>query len=256
MNDWMNQDSVMVYQNKDSYCSQIVVDIPYGTTSITIEDGYFVENTKPIYNDIDIQRGVIAEFIPHDGMIQERMSGASYIGNFKTSEPLRKFASYLPNIIMGADALILNNSAEFPLVLNNLYIADYKAITISFWLNVSDWNKFDIIDGIEYDKAHISINGTKLYAEWRPSVNTPNKYDIVLDFSSNKWMLYVNGNKVGGVATSLDAIKNRATHTLFNLIDIKGNCKIAEFKIFNRALSDDEINSGYYCRLRDNNNVE
>lgn len=260
--------SKRIFAGGDNWYAEIIVDVPNGTNSITVESGYMCPNLSVINNDAEnVGDAVfIMDFNENGRYLKEKVSGEIYKGDHVFTNGGKHLGYIYPDIKSATDmnaiklsSPIFDTGIERKLNLN----ASELGVTISFWLKSTVNGSFEIIsDGssiLHFDGIYLRCNtrggyGSPLTHEGGRFV----KCDIVIDIPNNIIKFYKNGicmfettdqTKIDLVASLLTGEKY---YTLLKRLSDDGITAIQHLEIRHGVPTDKEVYDSYFSGLTDN----
>lgn len=250
----------------NSWYAEIIVDVPEGTTSLTVESGYMCPNLAVINNDVAIsgEAVFVMDFNENGKYIKEKVSGEIYRGDHIFTDGGRHLGYIYPDVKSAADMKAIKmNSPIFDDGIKkklNLNASDV-GLTISFWL-LSDINaNFKIIthnsDTLYFDDG-IWCNGRRIGNETINEGGRFVKVDIVIDGANNVIKSFSNGictyttseqEKLDIVIPFLTGEKD---YTLLKRVVDDDVLAIQHFEIRHGVPTDKEVYDSYFGGLTDN----
>ena len=248
----------------DGNYAEIIVDVPEGATSITVESGHAYPNEAPIYNDSGYSGEKLVHFELNENakVIKELVSGEIFEGNFEWAEDGKRLSHFYPRIIQPSEshAILIRSLPGFEVSSNGFDTSN--GITISFWATMSSNSKFKVFENDSGDVLDCSGSTMSFNGEAVAYPNMPHtdvnflKYDITVD-SLGEVVVYTNGNRRtytnGNGSQVLNALSKSGTFTfLENISATLDRHKIQHFMIRKGVLSQESIASEFHAGIRDN----
>ena len=259
--------SKRIFADDNSWYAEIIVDVPNGTNSITVESGYMCPNLSVINNDAENVGDAVfvMDFNENGRYLKEKVSGEIYKGDHVFTNGGRHLGYIYPDIKSAIDMNAIKFSSpmfdtgiERKLNLN----ASELGVTISFWFNSAVNGTFEIIsDGsntLRFDGLHIRCGtrhiGSPLTTEGGRFV----KVDIVFDIPNNLIKSYKNGICETEITdqTKIDLVASLLTgekyYTLLKRSSDDDIMAIQHFEIRHGVPTDKDVYNSYFSGLTDN----
>lgn len=262
-----------IISNENTYYAEVIVEVPDGCTSLTVESGYFCPDETQIYNTFEIPNRKIIYLALNEGgnTLTESVSGTTLSGTFSYGT-IGKHLSYHYPYITNPDeskSILLSSltaGLELPISLSGL-----SAFTISFWGRFnSATTRFNIIgrptttgnDTLRFSGGYQlqKGEGTAIVSLKFPKVlGVFSKYDIVVDVANGNIKTYENGQY--GFTSSLDIasllanITSLTTVNLLKAVTYNADDVIQHFNIYEGALSESDMYNSYNDYISDNYRV-
>lgn len=250
--------SVRVYPS--GHYAEILVDIPIGTTSIIVSDGYACGKRAKMYNDysLGLPEMVSFNFNENTDVVKESISGKVYGGQYTFVDGGRHIGNTYPYIHKPSDAKMISLGDGFGgFLVDGLSFADVAGITVSFWGICRMWETVVISSPTKTNKLSVlnnalgflgkNVDGSFNYPITDDSIN---HYVISIDFTNNIVKGYKNGalrsDMTGNsyVATWINNMKT-ATSVLF----FPSKAIVQHFQLFNGIATDDDIKRMYLAGI-------
>ncbi|MBQ2391304.1 MAG: exo-alpha-sialidase [Clostridia bacterium] len=259
--------SKRIFADADSWYSEIIVDVPEGTNSITVESGYMCPNLSVINNDAENVGDAVfvMDFNENGRYLKEKVSGNIYKGDHLFTSGGRHLGYIYPDVKSATDmnaikikSPMFDTGIKKKLNLN----ASEVGLTISFWLNSTVNGAFEIIsDGsniLHFDGMHLRCDtrhiGSPLTTEGGRFV----KIDIVFDIPNNLIKSYKNGICENEITdqTKIDLVASLLTgekyYTLLKRSSDDDITAIQHFEIRHGVPTDKDVYNSYFSGLTDN----
>ena len=195
--------SLRIFEGGDNWYSQIIVDVPIGVNSITVESGYLISNKKLIYNDSKTDKNILVD-IPlnenGDVIKVQDSNGVSYIDkSFEFVEMGKKLGQLYPYVTDVRNRF----SAKLKMYDSITVNTDLSQgnFSIGFWYyrgleDISD-SVLNVIrkgDSLLSFVAHkIKMNGTTISTGLYPNVSSFDRVDINIT-PDGDFELFLNGS--------------------------------------------------------------
>ncbi len=268
------RDGLRIFQGDTHKYAQLIVDVPDGVSSLTVESGYLLPYKKDVYNDVDIDGGgeiLFTASLNEDSNVVEVFENGvlkQVSGDFNFIDGGKSLGSIYPRIIDVSDKKSIN--------IKNLQAFDFKINTdltagnfhIGFWLNdmanIDDLtliskgnNRINIREGV-----YLKVNGNT-YATITPKVFGVGFARLDINVKSNGNIeFFVNGlNRTElidfGQTTLADfswlSGELQVLYSNFYINnDADSNCAVQHFKISKGNITAQDALDNFYGKMFDN----
>lgn len=258
--------SKRIFAGGDNWYSEIIVDVPNDTNSITVESGYMCPNVSVINNNTEnVGDAVfIMDFNENGKYIKEKVSGEIYKGNHAFTNGGKHLGYIYPDVKSAIDmnAIKLNSPIFTTGIQKKLNLNVSDGLTISFWVKHSANTQLEIIsDGSKYLKlkpmaitSFMGNVGNMQTTEGGRFV----KADIVVDTSNNCVKVFKNGICTGTITAQdhVDYIVSLLTgekdYVLLKRLHDDDVGAIQHFEIRHGVPTDKDVYNSYFSGLTDN----
>lgn len=259
--------SKRIFADANSWYAEIIVDVPNGTNSITVESGYMCPNLTVINNDAENVGDAVfvMDFNENGKYIKEKVSGEIYKGDHVFTNGGKHLGYIYPDVKSATDtnAIKINSPIFESGIIKKLNLdASGAGLTISFWLCnnvngsfelISDGNSVLSFDGMHFrcDTRHV---GTALTTEGGRFV----KADLMIDGVNNIIKSFKNGICVYSTTdqTKLDLVLSLLTgekeYRLLKRSSDDDITAIQHFEIRHGVPTDEDVYNSYFSGLTDN----
>ena len=253
-----------ILSNSNSY-AEILVDVPQGTTSITVESGYLCSNKSEIFNACDVSGTKVVNFdLNENGIyVKENVSGKVFLlDEHEYRDTGKRLSYYNENVHPKDRSSILLSSLN-------------KGFDIEVDLGVSDgfimsfWGTFNStsITLLESTDARFALIGGQFWGVGGKLVRyggdiSPNlakvfaKYDLVFDAVNNQIRFYTNGFIRGtsdvSLVSFLDSLSGVKLYKFLKSAQSATDDCIQHFSIIQGIQGESEIYNSFHGRIDDN----
>lgn len=181
--------------------AEIIVDVPAGTESITVESGHSYPNELPITHDTMASGNKLVHFElnENNNVIKELVSGELFEDEFEWVKGGKRLSYFYPyiNPIMDGNSTQLKSLTGYDIDSTNFDVS--TGVTISFWAKLSLGTRFTLLENDKGDRLEI-VNGNQLHLNGSNTIsfNFPVipepfiKHDILIKTDGNIGV-YTNG---------------------------------------------------------------
>ena len=257
--------SKRIFAGGDNWYAEIIVDVPNGTNSITVESGYMCPNLSVINNDAENVGDAIfiMDFNENGRYLKEKVSGEIYKGNHVFIDGGKHLGYIYPDIKSATDMNAIKFSSPIfdTGIQRKLNLDASNGLTISFWVMHSANTLIEIIsDGSKYLKLKpMAISSFMGTVGHMPTTEGGRfiKADIVVDTPNNCIKVFKNGICTGTVTAQshIDYIVSLLTGEK-NYVLLKrlhdDAAAIQHFEIRRGVPTDKEVYDSYFGGLTDN----
>lgn len=245
--------------------AEIIVDIPTGTDSITVESGHSYPNELPVTNDA-VQSGnklVHFELNENDRVIKELVSGDLFEDNFNWVKGGKRLSYFYPyiNPTMDGNSAQLKSLTGYDIDSTNFDVS--TGATISFWAKLSGGTRATLFENDKGDRLEI-VNGYQLHFNGSNTVsfNFPIipepfiKHDILIKTDGNI-VVYTNGllritlSGTKGIGI-LNALSGTESIRFLNGASSNPEDAIQHFMIRKGLISEDQLLNEFNSGITDN----
>ena len=262
----VNRPSKRIISNDNSWYAEIIVDIPEGTNSITVESGYMCPNLSVINNDTEnVGEAVfVMDFNENGKYLKEKVSGEIYKGDHAFRDGGKHLGYIYPDVKSTADmnAVKLNSPIFDMGIQKQLNLNASDSLTISFWIIYTVNSGIEIIrngsDVLTFDGVNVRCNNYNLGAIMSVEGGRFAKVDVVIDGANNTIKTYKNGICMYTTSESpkLNLVTSLLTgekeYTLLKRLSDDDVMAIQHFEIRHGAPTDKEVYDTYFSKLTDN----
>jgi photosystem II stability/assembly factor-like uncharacterized protein len=258
--------SKRIFAGGDNWYAEIIVDVPNGTNSITVESGYMCPNITVINNDTEnVGDAVfIMDFNENGKYIKEKVSGEIYKGNHVFTNGGKHLGYIYPDIKSATDMNAIKFSSQMfdTGIQKKLNLNASNGLTISFWVMHSANTLLEIInDGSKYLKlgpmAITSFMGTVGLMQTTEGGRFI-KADIVVDTPNNYIKVFKNGictstvTDQGHIDYIVSLLTGEKNYVLLKRLHDDDDAAIQHFEIRHGVPTDQEVYNTYFSGLTDN----
>lgn len=262
----VNRPSKRIISNDNSWYAEIIVDVPEGTNSITVESGYMCPNLSVINNDTEnIGDAVfVMDFNENGKYLKEKVSGEIYKGDHAFRDGGKHLGYIYPDVksVTDMNAVKLNSPIFDMGIQKQLNLNASDGLTISFWIIYTVNSKLEIIsngsDALTFDGVNIRCNNYNLGAIMSVEGGRFAKVDVVIDGANNTIKTYKNGICMYTTSESpkLNLVTSLLTgekeYTLLKRSSDDDVAAIQHFEIRHGAPTSQEVYDTYFSKLTDN----
>lgn len=251
-----------IFYDENSWYAEIIVDVPDGVTSLTIETGYMCPNYGEVANNAE-NKGEKVFSLPlneNGRYIKETVSGEIYDANLKFVDGGKHLGNIYPDIISAADekAASLRSPYFDDGIKKTMSIDAANGVTISLWLTKQLGNGVYLIgDGENW----VEIRRNALYISnlWiNDLVSTLGRFekiDIVVDNVNAVVKIYNNGilriSTEKGYANAAAIFCGEKEYTILKR-RVLDDTAIQHFEILQGVPTDKDVYDSYFGGLTDN----
>lgn len=264
----LHRPSKRIFAGGDNWYSEIIVDVPEGTNSITVESGYLCPNLTVLENDCEnVGDAVFIMDLNENGnYLKEKVSGKLYKGENVFADGGKHLGYVYPDITAADDMHSIKLSSSLfdngiKKMLN--FKADELGLTISFWLNNTVNGRFELIrvgsDVLHLEGLYVRCNTRHIVSPLTTEGGRFVKIDIVFDSKNNVIKAYKNGVCDEEITdqTKIDLFASMFTGekdcTLLKRGDTNDDVTaIQHFEIRHGVPTDKEVYDSYFGGLTDN----
>lgn len=262
----VDRPSKRIISDDNSWYAEIIVDVPDGTNSITVESGYMCPNLSVINNDTEnVGDAVfIMDFNENGKYLKEKVSGEIYKGDHVFRNGGKHLGYIYPDVKSTIDmnAISLSSPIFDTGIQKRLDLDAPNGVVISFWLLHTVNSNFEIMRNdstvLTFDGVNIRCNGYNLGAIMTTEGGRFVKVDLVVDGANNTIKAYENGICVYSTTeqTKLNIVTSLLTgekdYVLLKRLSDDDVTAIQHFEIRHGASTGKEVYDSYFSRLTDN----
>jgi hypothetical protein len=246
--------ALRITAHKEPIYAEIFVDVPEGTTSLTVENGYAVGNTLFKCNEYEPKKEKLLYYPLNEGsgFVREAISGNIYKGDFVFTANGKSLDRDTND-----KSVLLSSLNGFK---NNITLGN--KFTISFWISRSEEARFDLIckgaNRLRMENHALYFNNIHVVSPLHPVIAGMQKIDIVFDGENKTVKCYFNGafNRAQYATVNVDDIINAFMGDGDMVVLQNKNCAgddcIQHFTIYDGALTEQEMMDSYYLKFSDN----
>lgn len=258
--------SKRIFADENSWYAEIIVDVPNGTNSLTVESGYMCPNISVIVNDAENVGDAIfvMDFNENGKYIKEKVSGEIYKGNHVFTDGGKHLGYIYPDIKSATDMKAIKFSSPMfdTGIQKKLNLDVSNGLTISFWVMHSANTLIEIIsDGSKYLKLKpMSISSFKGNIGHMQTTEGGRfvKADIVVDTLNNCIKVFKNGICTGTITAQshidyvVSLLTGEKNFVLLKRLQDDDIAAIQHFEIRHGVPTDKEVYDTYFAGLTDN----
>jgi len=244
--------------------AEVLVDIPAGTESLTVESGHGYPNELPIHNNSEFtgEKLVHFELNENGNVIKELVSGELFEDNFEwagVGKHLSYFYPYITSPLNEKSALLKSLSGY---LVDSSTFDTSQGVTISFWAKLSSGSRFLLFENETGDKLEI-VNGYQLHLNNSnvvsfnyPTIPEPfQKHDLLIS-NDGSISVYTNGllRTMSGTRGSelLNALSNGSQIEFLRNISSNDEDAIQHFVIRKGMVDEGQLLAEYNAGITDN----
>lgn len=262
----VDRPSKRIISDDNSWYAEIIVDVPHGTNSITVESGYMCPNLSVINNDTEnIGDAVfVMDFNENGKYLKEKVSGEIYKGDHVFRNGGKHLGYIYPDVKSAIDmnAIKLNSSIFDMGIQKRLNLNASNSLTISFWIIYTVNSGIEIIrngsDVLTFDGVNIRCNNYNLGAIMSVEGGRFAKVDVVIDGANNTIKTYKNGicmyttSEQAKLTLVTSLLTGEKDYILLKRSSDDGISAIQHFEIRHGVPTGKEVYDSYFSGLTDN----
>lgn len=265
----LTKKALRVTANENHY-AEILVDVPANTNGLIVESGYLCSNKIEIYNDSGVDENEILNFPLNEKgeYVREAVSGTIFKIAQREYTDDGKHISYYDFKKSGDNKSTLLSSLTEGFVMP-LDATPANGLTLSFWGRISKQAKIYLLRNansyLHIDEHRLRLFSTvgetptlRVEASYTQPIwhDTFCKHDIVFDVLNSQIRVYKNGFLVRTFDLSLtvfaELLNGLKQYRILKAVNYDPTDCIQHFKIYSRALSQEEIYESFHSRIEDN----
>ena len=245
--------------------AEIIIDVPAGTDSITVESGHSYPNELPITHDTMSSGDKLVHFElnENDKVIKELVSGDLFEGDFNWVKGGKRLSYFYPyiNPTMDGNSAQLKSLTGYDIDPSNFDVS--TGATISFWAKLSAGTRATLFENDKGDRLEIvngyqlHLNGSKTISFNFPVIPEPFiKHDILIKTDGNI-VVYTNGllrtslSSTKGIGI-LNALSGTESIKFLNGASSNPEDAIQHFMIRKGLISEEQLLKEFNSGITDN----